>query len=175
MSRSIGTSNPRKHQEIPEGYAIDPSVGPTYAFQRSLPHLPVPTIESTTEKYLETVRPHLTSKEYTETKKAAEEFSHSDIVKTLQERLLARAKVVTNHPNWLAEWWNEAAYMGYRGEDHEEIISPYIQSSNAQNLRQTPSLSMSPTTSSTLMTSTEGLPKSELHHSSKRCSLSGNW
>lgn len=118
MSRSFTSSKPRKSaaSDVLEGYSIDPNVGPTYAFQRSLPHLPVPTLESTTSKYLETVRPHLTTAEYAETKKAVEEFAKSDLAHQLQDRLLKRAGDVEKHPNWLAEWWNEAAYMGYRGK-----------------------------------------------------------
>lgn len=117
MSRPLSTSKPRKTaQEVPEGYAIDPSVGPTYAFQRSLPHLPVPTLASTSAKYLESVKPHLTPAEYTQTRAAVEEFVGSEQGKTLQERLLARAADTEKNPSWLSEWWNEAAYMGYRGE-----------------------------------------------------------
>lgn len=113
--RNISTSKPRKSDDVPEGYVRDPNVGPTYAYQRSLPHLPVPTLASTTSKYLESVQPHLTPDEYKRTKKVVEEFATSDLAKTLQERLQARAADTDKHSNWLADWWNEAAYMGYRG------------------------------------------------------------
>jgi len=102
-------------QHVPEGYTIDPTVGPTYAYQRSLPNLPVPPLHSTLSKYLETVQPHLTKEEYKKTKGAVEEFARSEIAKQLQERLELRAKDTKTYPNWLADWWNEAAYMGYRG------------------------------------------------------------
>lgn len=125
MSRTIASTKPRKTAaEVPEGYSIDPNVGPTYAFQRSLPHLPVPTLESTSAKYLETVKPHLTAAEYAETKKAVEEFTTSDLARTLQDRLLKRAGDVEANPNWLSEWWNEAAYMGYRGELYCSGLTP---------------------------------------------------
>lgn len=113
--RTLSTSKPRKSDDVPEGYVLDPSVGPTYAYQRSLPHLPVPTLASTTSKYLETVQPHLTPEQYKKTKEAVESFAGSELAGKLQERLLQRAGDVEKHPNWLAEWWNEAAYMGYRG------------------------------------------------------------
>lgn len=113
--RTISTSKPRKSDDVPEGYVLDPTVGPTYAYQRSLPHLPVPTLASTTSKYLETVQPHLTSEQFRKTREAVESFAGSELAKKLQERLLERAGDVEAHPNWLADWWNEAAYMGYRG------------------------------------------------------------
>ena len=112
MSRNIASSRPRKSAPIPEGYSIDPNVGPMLAFQRSIPHLPVPTIESTTAKYLETVKPHLTPEAFANTKVAVEDFAKSDLAKELQQRLQTRA---ANNTSWLSHWWNEAAYMGYRG------------------------------------------------------------
>ncbi len=115
MSRSLATSRPPKSENVAEGYSIDPTVGPMLAYQRSLPHLPVPTLASTTAKYLETVQPHLTKDEFRRTKDAVEEFASSDLGKDLQKRLEARATDTKTHPNWIAEWWNDAAYMGYRG------------------------------------------------------------
>jgi carnitine O-acetyltransferase len=112
MTRTIASSAPRKSTPIPERYSVDPNVGPMLAFQRSLPRLPVPTIESTTSKYLETVKPHLTPEAFTRTKIAVEEFARSDLARALQKRLQTRA---AGRTNWLADWWNETAYMGYRG------------------------------------------------------------
>ncbi|KZT34375.1 acyltransferase ChoActase/COT/CPT [Sistotremastrum suecicum HHB10207 ss-3] len=106
-------SSTKPAAELPPGYAIDPSLGPMLQYQRSLPHLPVPTLSSTASKYLETVRPHLTANEYKDTEKAVDEFVKSPLATELQERLKARA----NQPgtvNWLADWWNDVAYMGYR-------------------------------------------------------------
>ncbi|KAG8892414.1 Carnitine O-acetyltransferase mitochondrial, partial [Tulasnella sp. 403] len=84
---------------------------PTW-FQRSLPKLPVPTLASTAAKYLETVEPLVTPQEFTETKKAVEQFVSSEQGNELQKRLLARA--ADGRPSWLSDWWNEVAYMGYR-------------------------------------------------------------
>jgi carnitine O-acetyltransferase len=82
-------------------------------FQASLPRLPVPTLSSTASKYLETVRPHLTPSEFLSTKSTVKEFVESGQAAELQKRLEARAGD-PNVKNWLADWWNEAAYMGYR-------------------------------------------------------------
>lgn len=111
--RTLATSKPTKSEVIPPGYSIDPSVGPMLRFERSLPRLPVPTLSSTASKYLETVQPLLTPSAYEKTKKAVDEFVKSDQAIELQRRLEARA-ADPNRPSWLSDWWNEAAYMGYR-------------------------------------------------------------
>lgn len=82
-------------------------------FQASLPRLPVPTLSSTASKYLETVRPHLTPSKFLSTQSTVKEFLESEQVAELQKRLEARAGD-PNVKNWLADWWNDAAYMGYR-------------------------------------------------------------
>jgi len=84
--------------------------------QASLPHLPVPPLTSTLSKYLETLRPHLTPAEYAHSESTVHAFGASKQAEELQRRLEARAadadeKVVGN---WLADWWNETAYMAFR-------------------------------------------------------------
>jgi carnitine O-acetyltransferase len=112
-TRTLTTSKPRKNESIPPGYTVDPSVGPMLRFERSLPRLPVPTLASTAAKYLETVQPLLTPAAYEGTKRAVDEFVASDHGKELQRRLEARA-AEPDRASWLSDWWNEAAYMGYR-------------------------------------------------------------
>lgn len=111
--RSFKTSAPRKTEEVPPGYAVDHSAGKTLRFEASLPRLPVPPVTSTAAKYLESVQPHLTAEEYAKTKAIVEKFVQSDLAKALQERLQARA-ADPNIKNWISDWWNDAAYMGYR-------------------------------------------------------------
>lgn len=135
-TRALSTSASRKSDDVPEGYVADPSLGPTYRYQRSLPHLPVPTLESTTSKYLETVQPHLTPEEYKTTKEAVENFVGSDLARKLQERLVARAADTQTNPSWLADWWNEAAYMGYR--DPVVVFVSYYFVHVEDKLRRTP-------------------------------------
>ncbi|KAF8319721.1 acyltransferase ChoActase/COT/CPT [Clavulina sp. PMI_390] len=134
--RSLTTSKPRRSDDVPEGYVRDPNLGPTYAYQASLPHLPVPTLASTTAKYLESVQPHLTPEEYSKTKKVVESFAASDLAKKLQDRLLARAADTEANPSWLADWWNEAAYMGYR--DPVVVFVSYYFVHIEDKLRKTP-------------------------------------
>lgn len=103
----------RKNSSAPAGYVADPAATPMLKYQASLPKLPVPTLESTCAKYLETVQPLLTPEEYTKTKTSVSDFLSSPLAAELQKRLKSRA-AVPETASWLSEWWNEAAYMGYR-------------------------------------------------------------
>lgn len=107
------SSSSKSSETIPPGYTIDPSSPPMLRFQASLPNLPVPTLASTLPKYLSTVRPHVSDAEFQETKASIEAFLESPVAKELQRRLEARA-ADPRTTNWLSDWWNHAAYMGYR-------------------------------------------------------------
>lgn len=90
-------------------------------FEDSLPRLPVPSLEETAKRYLKSVHPIVTDAEYERTKKAVEAFIRpGGSGQTLQERLLARA-ADPNCRNWLTDWWNNAAYLGYR-----DPVIPYV-------------------------------------------------
>jgi carnitine O-acetyltransferase len=103
----------RSSSSLPEGYNTDPMQGPMLRYQASLPCLPVPPLSSTLAKYLETIRPHLTPTEYARSESAVREFGTSAQATELQRRLEARA-AQPGTVNWLADWWNEVAYMAYR-------------------------------------------------------------
>ncbi|KAJ3904455.1 acyltransferase ChoActase/COT/CPT [Lentinula edodes] len=107
-SASLHTS-----ESVPPGYVLDPRAPPMLRFQESLPHLPVPSLSSTAAKYLETVRPHVNDIAFAETEAAVKEFISSPQVAELQKRLEARA-AEPGIKNWLSDWWNDVAYMGYR-------------------------------------------------------------
>ena len=109
-SNSTGTGT---GSTLPEGYEADPKQGPMLRYQASLPHLPVPPLSSMLSKYLETLRPHLSPAEYARSESTVRAFGASKQAEELQRRLEARASdegVV----NWLADWWNEMAYMAFR-------------------------------------------------------------
>ena len=112
-SRMSKTSAPASSPDSPAGYCEDPSAPAMLRFEGSLPRLPVPTLSSTGAKYLETVEPHLTPLEYERTQNVVKSFVQSDLAKKLQERLQARA-ADPETKNWLADWWNNVAYMAYR-------------------------------------------------------------
>lgn len=108
----LKSSAPTK-SDVPPGYVADPTKGPMLRYQASLPRLPVPDLASTADKYLDTVRPHVTEAAFEKTEKAVREFVSSPIAAELQKRLQSRA-AQPETLNWISDWWNEAAYMGYR-------------------------------------------------------------
>ncbi|KAI5122447.1 hypothetical protein M0805_008759 [Coniferiporia weirii] len=112
VQRTLSSSQPRK-DDVPPGYSVNPHASPMLRFQDSLPRLPVPSLSSTLSKYLETVQPHLTPAEFAQTKNAVRAFETSLIAEELQKRLETR-RAEPGMKNWLADWWNDAAYMGYR-------------------------------------------------------------
>jgi len=97
--------------DLPAGYVADPSAPTMLRYQASLPKLPVPSLESTCAKYLESVQPLVTPTEYSKTQTAVSDFLSSPLAAELQKRLKDRAAGSTS---WLSEWWNDVAYMGYR-------------------------------------------------------------
>ncbi|KAA1479501.1 acyltransferase ChoActase/COT/CPT [Dentipellis sp. KUC8613] len=102
-----------KAPDLPAGYKADPSAVPMLRYQASLPRLPVPILSSTLSKYLESVQPHLTPAQFSRTQEIVRAFGASTQGAELQERLQARA-ADPDTKNWLADWWNNDAYMGYR-------------------------------------------------------------
>jgi hypothetical protein len=82
-------------------------------FEPYLPSLPVPPLSHTLPLYLSTLSPHLTAEELAVSKRAVDKFSTSELAQTLQSRLEHRAKA-EGRDSWLAEWWDEVAYMSYR-------------------------------------------------------------
>jgi carnitine O-acetyltransferase len=96
----------------------NPSPKPLYASNSSLPRLPVPSLNSTLHKYLETLQPIVSTTELQASTQAVKDFLNSSLSSTLQARLEARASEKTS---WLSEWWNETAYMGYR-----DRIVPFV-------------------------------------------------
>ncbi|KAJ3777932.1 acyltransferase ChoActase/COT/CPT [Lentinula raphanica] len=113
-SRTLKSSaSSRSSESVPPGYSLDPKAPPMLRFQESLPHLPVPSISSTAAKYLETVKPHVSDAAFADTEAAVKEFVASPQVAELQKRLETRAADPENK-NWLSDWWNDVAYMGYR-------------------------------------------------------------
>ncbi|KAH8705661.1 carnitine acetyl transferase [Talaromyces proteolyticus] len=111
----------RKQSSVPEGYVEDLSKGKMLRFEDSLPKLPVPSLEETARRYLKSVHPLLSAAEFERTSKAVNDFiKPGGQGETLQKRLLAR-RDDPKIKNWLTEWWNHAAYLGYR-----DPVVPYV-------------------------------------------------
>ncbi|CAG5116701.1 unnamed protein product, partial [Candidula unifasciata] len=82
----------------------------TFSVEQSLPKLPVPPLEQTLKKYLDTCYPLLTEEQYKSTQEIVNRFLKNEgpaLQKLLEER--ARKEV-----NWLSEWWKNWAYLDVR-------------------------------------------------------------
>lgn len=127
--RMVSTSSSRKQQQgfkpqrtEKDDFAETPDSA-TYRYQHTLPHLPIPSIESTAAKYLESTRPFVSdlspqapvasdahpTQAYERTKAAVKEFVESPLVKELQQRLQEHAK---GKDSWLIDWFNTGSYFG---------------------------------------------------------------
>ncbi|KAK5112242.1 hypothetical protein LTR62_004403 [Meristemomyces frigidus] len=111
----------RKQSSLPDGYKEDSAKGAMLRYEDSLPRLPVPTLEETAKRYLKSIHPLLSESEYEQSKKAVESFiAPNSIGQTLQKRLVER-RDDPKFKNWIAAWWNDAAYLAYR-----DPVCPYV-------------------------------------------------
>lgn len=93
--------------------------GDLYKYQKDLPRLPVPTLQETSARYLKSVQPYLSALQYEQTRAKVEEFIRpGGAGETLQQRL---SEFAQGKDNWLAEWWDDYAYMSYR-----DPVVPYV-------------------------------------------------
>lgn len=103
------------------GYKEDNTKGAMLRFQESLPRLVVPTLQETAERYVKSVHPLLSTPEFEFTQSAVTEFlKPGGVGEALQNKLLAKA-ADPNVKNWLIDWWNASAYLGYR-----DPVVPYV-------------------------------------------------
>ncbi|XP_077978654.1 peroxisomal carnitine O-octanoyltransferase-like [Glandiceps talaboti] len=83
----------------------------TFLNEDTLPSLPVPPLQETLTKYLESVKPHVNQDEYKKTHHIVKTFGDG-IGKKLHEKLLEKAK---NERNWIEKWWENGVYLTLRG------------------------------------------------------------
>eukprot|EP00057_Strongylocentrotus_purpuratus_P031781 XP_785639.4 PREDICTED: peroxisomal carnitine O-octanoyltransferase [Strongylocentrotus purpuratus] len=86
------------------------SIERTFQYDDDLPSLPVPKLEDTLKKYLDSVKPLTTDEEYKETERIVGEFGQG-IGQELHKKLLERARA---RKNWLEEWWRDRVYLTSR-------------------------------------------------------------
>ncbi|XP_076461883.1 peroxisomal carnitine O-octanoyltransferase-like [Babylonia areolata] len=79
----------------------------TFQYQDDIESLPVPSLEHTLSKYLDSVKPLVTDEEFREVEFLCQQFAIGE-GKILHEKLLARAQKTRN---WLEKWWEDVAYM----------------------------------------------------------------
>ncbi|KAG9404831.1 hypothetical protein AC1031_005039 [Aphanomyces cochlioides] len=89
----------------------------TYKHQSTLPHLPLPELQDTLEKYILSIEPFVTKEELQQAKAKADALLRGSGPK-LQAILAQRAK---EEKNWLADWWEYAGYTSYRAPIYVDI------------------------------------------------------
>ena len=89
------------------------------AFQTALPTLPLPSVEATCKRYLESMKPILPPEEYEELVRGAEDFKAKE-GKTLQKYLFWKHLMSRNY---VSDWWLDVVYL--RGRDSIMINSNY--------------------------------------------------
>lgn len=93
--------------------------GDLFRYQKDLPKLPVPTLQETSSKYLRSVEPFLTPEQLKSTTAIVQEFIRpGGQGEELQKRLESFA---LDKDNWLAEFWDDYAYLSYR-----DPVVPYV-------------------------------------------------
>ncbi|XP_062245689.1 carnitine O-palmitoyltransferase 1, muscle isoform [Platichthys flesus] len=78
-----------------------------YSFQASLPRLPVPSVDDTVNRYLESVRPLLDRDQYDQMDILANDFKDSQAAQ-LQRYLKLKSWWATNY---VSDWWEEYIYL----------------------------------------------------------------
>lgn len=93
-------------------YLSDNPEETTFKYDESLPNLPLPSLEESIRKLLDTIKPiAIDQKAYKETERKALEFLRDKDVEELQALLKKRAE---GEKNWLQSWWLEFAYLRSR-------------------------------------------------------------
>ncbi|KAF6018437.1 CPT1A [Bugula neritina] len=90
-----------------------------YGYQSALPKLPVPSLQGTHDRYLESVRPLLDDEEYKKMSLLAGEFV-GGIGKKLQRYLILKSWWATNY---VTDWWEQYVYL--RGRSPIMVNSNY--------------------------------------------------
>lgn len=93
-------------------YLTDNPDETTFKYDKELPSLPVPTIEQTVYKLLESIKPIANDEfAYRQTESKALALLQDHDVNELQKLLKERA---SKEKNWLESWWTEFAYLRSR-------------------------------------------------------------
>ncbi|NWR66983.1 CPT1B palmitoyltransferase, partial [Bucorvus abyssinicus] len=110
-----------------------------YSFQTSLPKLPVPSVEATITRYLESVRPLLDDEKYSKMEVLAKEFKEKTAPQ-LQKYLILKSWWTTNY---VSDWWEEYIYLrgrsplmvnsNYYAMDFLYVTPSHIQAARAGN------------------------------------------
>ena len=106
-----------------EAHLDDLVNGPLYTSQKTLPQLPIPTIEETISAFLPTALPLAQSEEEIRNlKEACKAFPKQ--AAQLHERLISRKNNEMENSSWLQLWWNTAGYL--QGKKRNFHICIYV-------------------------------------------------
>ncbi|KAM9277437.1 carnitine O-palmitoyltransferase 1, muscle isoform [Cariama cristata] len=110
-----------------------------YSFQTSLPKLPVPAVEATITRYLESVRPLMDDEKYSKMEALAKEFKEKTAPR-LQKYLIFKSWWTTNY---VSDWWEQYIYLrgrsplmvnsNYYAMDFLYVTPTHIQAARAGN------------------------------------------
>ncbi|EDO28730.1 predicted protein [Nematostella vectensis] len=81
-----------------------------YSYQNSIPYMPVPNLDSTIAKYLESVEPVMDRDQLSRMKTLAAEFK-ATIGEKLQRYLVLKSWWSSN---WVSDWWEQYVYLSSR-------------------------------------------------------------
>lgn len=99
-------------RQIRTSAAVVSNRGVMFSKEEELPHLPVPELKQTMQKYIAALEPISFEHDLKNTEKIVEEFSKpGGVGEQLQAKLMEKA---ASTDNWLSEWWDRCAYFGYR-------------------------------------------------------------
>ncbi|XP_030036332.2 carnitine O-palmitoyltransferase 2, mitochondrial [Manduca sexta] len=101
IQRKFATKH--KHVHDVEYQYLQRSKVPTMHFQKSLPRLPIPELGKTSERYLNALRPLLTSNQFEKAQHRTNNFVVND-GKVLQEKLIATDKA-NKHTSYISDYW----------------------------------------------------------------------
>ncbi|XP_066874718.1 palmitoyl thioesterase CPT1C isoform X5 [Kogia breviceps] len=102
-----------------------------FSYQRSLPHQPVPSVQDTVRKYLESVRPVLSDEDFDWTAALAREFLRLQ-ASLLQWYLQLKSWWASNY---VSDWWEEFVYLRSRNSlmDFLYVTPTPVQAARAGN------------------------------------------
>lgn len=105
--------------DLATDWAFADKNAPLYAHMETMDRLPIPEVEPTLEMYLHSIKPYLSDVEFEVSKAKIETFG-SELADTLYARLCShsdevdKATAAKGGSSWLAEWWDNMAYLDYR-------------------------------------------------------------
>ncbi|KAI6172014.1 Carnitine O-palmitoyltransferase [Aphelenchoides besseyi] len=111
MYESVGQKISRQTQLWFQLLNLISRFGPMlHSFQGALPHLPLPSLDSTLAKHLRSMRPILNDEEYNQLVEDSEKF-RKGLGRRLQRYLVIKSYLSVNY---VTDWWEEFVYLRQR-------------------------------------------------------------